>query len=95
MLWAIYIVCISLPLLCHSERGAPRSESQKLMVAGGNHTIIHCSRRQRSRRIFCVSVIQIWIDPLNSFRMTPVGQIIKNEKLTIANYCGGFAHYMK
>jgi hypothetical protein len=35
-------------LYCHPERVAERSESQIIMIAGGNHTLIEA---QRSRRI--------------------------------------------
>jgi hypothetical protein len=37
---------------CHPERVAERSESQIIMIAGGNHTLIEA---QRSRRIYALT----------------------------------------
>ena len=37
---------------CHPERVAERSESQIIMIAGGNHTLIEA---QRSRKIYALT----------------------------------------
>jgi len=54
---ALCLLLHNLQKKCHSERGAPRSESTILMIAGGNHTLIYAPK-VRSRRILAAIVVR-------------------------------------